>query len=340
MTLRINSFFSITDSLLEGKKSLRTNSSTSISSSSTLVNEKENDPLPKRAQVLNKIHSMQAGLIDNYKSGKKVMRENVSPSANLLNRPVKFFSSSDIPVVKNANELEALCKVGKGNGIKRIMLDGEDFSNEDMALLSEKFPSLKYLQITKKNDGITDAGLYFLGRLPLSHLQISSRHITDAGMQHLEDMPLKRLEMINCGITDGGMQYIRNAKLNHLNLSGCSGITGNVFSTLEKMDIKNLKLAHTGIGNITEPIVTSIVNMRALQHLDIKGSYKNCSISAFNVLRAMLDVHLVSDGIAGKVGGGEHEEYVLPLMEKLLNGKRITHAPSRAWAAKLVQPPV
>lgn len=216
-------------------------------------------------------------------------------------------------VAKDGWELEALASSSACKDVRKITLDGPDFTNADLELLKHTFPNLREVSVTSSClDRITDQGLAHLAGLPLKKLEIRGGDITDAGLRHLAGMPLT-----------------------HLSLNGSGKITGAIFQVLEQSNIQHLELAATGIGSFPPATLASLVRMKKLKHLDIRSAYQECSVSAFNLMRAMLDSGLRSDGPDPSLQGQDAEDSERPLLKQLLEEGRIRHTPSISWVQKL-----
>lgn len=126
--------------------------------------------------------------------------------------------------------------------------------------------------------GLTDAGLIFLGEMPLARLDLHVySHLTSAGLGHLRALPVTDLDLGFCrDLTPSSLALLKDMPLRRLVLGGCvkaltrQGLESLKGLPLERLDLSSSKITDAGLAHLQGlPLVS--LNLSGCHHLTLDG---------------------------------------------------------------------
>lgn len=129
--------------------------------------------------------------------------------------------------------------------------------------------NVRYLDLSFNNPvALTDAGIFFLRRLKLTHLVLQHQpFVTGDFLYHQTN--LEHLQLTACGGESLRLDTLP-LSVTYLDLSSCS-VTGDVLSALQQVPhLRVLQLHHC--DHISEGSITAVASLPALQSLSLQGS--------------------------------------------------------------------
>ncbi len=205
--------------------------------------------------------------------GTKVTSEGVKHLKSLVN--LEYLQLLSLKGI-NGQCIDALSSLP---ALERLQLGGTGFQTQDIALLAQKLPNLKTLNISKLNvngamseigkmknlkdlslhyTDLNDDGLKQISQLTtLESLSLMDTQVTDQGMEALENLTqLTMLNLMNTKITDKGLDYLKNmTKLGILQVGQTAitdeGLTKLAANTaLWSLSVFNTKVTDAGMEQL------------------------------------------------------------------------------------------
>jgi len=127
------------------------------------------------------------------------------------------------PAGEQSTEWELLCKkpqavpIPKGKDLALCTVEGDDFTDADLADLAREFAGVASLKgLFLLDAGITDAGLAQLSEFPsVTELSLNEGQLTDGALVHVGKLTgLVALNIGNASVTDAGLRHV--ARLRNL----------------------------------------------------------------------------------------------------------------------------
>ncbi|HEY9712260.1 MAG TPA: hypothetical protein V6C72_02250, partial [Chroococcales cyanobacterium] len=211
---------------------------------------------------------------------------------------------------------------------KRLLMESANLDVSDWHVppgFLEELSLRKNLNLTSFEGGppVDDETFPYLGRFPLTHLEIRDAHVSQECMKTVGRLKtltylvivgvpidtarltvlqglrkLTHLELINCGLTDDSLRLLSHLPVNELVLDRNKKITDNgiAFLVQNHTPLKVLSLGETGI---TDKAIEELYGLASIEELWVRANaFTDRCIPYFNRLKNLRKLDLSSTGIS------------------------------------------
>ncbi len=166
--------------------------------------------------------------------------------------------------------------------------------NDEM--LKNEIANKKIEELSIAGSRVSDAGIEYICKLPLTSLNASRTQVSDAGLKSLATIStLEVLDLTGCtNITVKGLAALSN--LHSLNTLSLGGTSLQGIESLQKLPLTNLTISHSPLSDET---LKSISMLPSLNVLDLNGcsNITNSGLASLSNLRSLATLSLKESSI-------------------------------------------